>query len=85
MKDLLFIHPWISPLLDQEFSHGASALDDTSRALRLLARLKQPFGALLLEPVSRARYRRVAADSLIMVQVREEMLLSELMDGIRNG
>ncbi|KAF8555338.1 hypothetical protein OG21DRAFT_922733 [Imleria badia] len=83
MKDLLLIHPWISPLLDQEFSDGASALDDTSRALRLVARLRQPFGALLLEPLSHARYRRVAADSLIMVQVREETLLSELMDGIR--
>jgi hypothetical protein len=83
MKDLLLIHPWISPLLDQEFSHGAATLDDTSRVLRLVARLRQPFGALLLEPLSRARYRRVAADSLIMVQVREETSLTELMDGIR--
>ena len=83
MKDLLLIHPWIGPLLDQEFSDGASALDDTSRALRLLARLRQPFGALLLDPVSRARYRRVAADSLILVQVHEETTLTELMEGIR--
>lgn len=84
MKGLLLVHPWISPLLDQEFSRGAAALDDTSQALRHLARLRQPFGALLLEPLSRARYRRVAADCLIIVQVRSEASLTELMGGIRS-
>ena len=81
--DLLFIHPWISPILDQEFSRGAATPDQTTRALRLIARLRQPFGALLLEPVSRTRYRRVAADCLIMAQVREETSLTELIDGVR--
>ena len=83
MKDLILIHPWISSLLDQEFSHGAAGLDQTTRALRLVARLRQPFGALLLQPVSRMRYRRVAADCLIMVRVREEASLTELIGGIR--
>ena len=83
MEDLLLIHPWIGPILDQEYSHGAGALDEITRALRLTARLRQPFGALLLEPVGRARYRRVAADCLIMVQVREETSLTELIGGIR--
>ena len=83
MKDLILIHPWISSLLDQEFSHGAAGLDQTTRALRLVARLRQPFGALLLQPVSRTRYRRVAADCLIMVRVREETSLTELIEGIR--
>ena len=83
MKDLLLIHPWISPLLDQEFSHGAAILDDTSRVLRLAARFRQPFGALLLAPLARVQYRRVATDSLIMVRVREEVSLTELIDGIR--
>ena len=83
-KDLVLVHPWISPLLDQEFSQGAAALDQTTRALRLVARLRQPFGALLLAPVSRTRYRRVAADCLIMAQVQEETSLTELIDGIRS-
>ena len=83
MKDLVLIHPWIGPILDQEYSHGAGAFDEITRALRLVARLRQPFGGLLLEPVARARYRRVAADCLIMVQVREETSLTELIEGIR--
>ena len=78
----LLIHPWIGPILDQEFLHGASELDETTRALRLVARLRQSFGALWLQPVARARYRRVAADCLIMVQVLEEASLTELIDGI---
>ena len=82
MVDLLFIHPWISSILDQEFSRGVAPPDQATRVLRLVARLRQPFGALLLEPVSRMRYRRVAADCLIMAQVREEMSLTELIDGI---
>ena len=81
-KDLLLIHPWISSILNQEFSYGSAALDRTTRALRLIARLRQPFGALLLETVGHARYRRIAADCLIMAQVREETSLTELIDGI---
>ena len=83
MKDLVLIHPWISSLFDQEFSRGVAALHNTMRALRLVARLRQPFGALLLAPLSRVQYRRVATDSLIMVQVREETSLTELTEGIR--
>ena len=82
MQGLLLIHPWISSLLNQEFSYNSAALDRTTRALRLIARLRQPFGALLLEPVAHARYRRVAADCLIMAQVREGTPLTELIDGI---
>ena len=82
MKDLLLIHPWIVPILDQEYSHGAGAFDEITRALRLIARLRQPFGALLLEPVVRARYRHVASDCLIMVQAREETSLTESIGGI---
>ena len=83
MKNLVLIHPWIGPILDQEYSHGAGAFDEMTRALRLIARLRQPFGALLLEPVARARYRRIATDCLIMVQVREETSLTELIRSIR--
>ncbi|KAF8545902.1 hypothetical protein OG21DRAFT_1451345 [Imleria badia] len=82
IEDYFLIHPWISPLLDQDFSRRTAGLDDTTRALRLVARLRQPFGALLLTPLSRVQYRRVATDSLIMVRVREETSLTELVDGI---
>ncbi|KAI9571633.1 hypothetical protein HD554DRAFT_2302552 [Boletus coccyginus] len=83
MDGLLLIHPWISPLLDQDFSCGASRFDHATRALRLFVRLRQSFGALLLAPLGRVQYRRVATDSLIMVRIREETSLAELTDGIR--
>ena len=79
VEDYALIDPWISPLLDQDFSRCAA---DTTRALRLVARLMQPFGALLLTPLSRVQYKRVATDCLIMVRVGEETSLSELIDGI---
>jgi hypothetical protein len=82
MEDFFLIHPWISPLLDQDSSHRTAGFDDTTRALRLVVRLMQPFGALLLTRLSRVQYRRVATDSLIMVKVREEASLTELIDGI---
>jgi hypothetical protein len=83
MHGLVLIHPWISPLLDRDFSGGAAQFDLTMRALRLVVRLKQPFGALLLALEGRALYKRVATDSLIKVQIREETALEELMDSIR--
>jgi len=79
---LMLIHPWISPLLDQDFSRGVAQFDLATRALRLVARLRQPFGALLLATLAREQYRRVATDSLITVRVREETSLTELIDGI---
>ena len=82
MKDLYLVHPWIRPLLDQEFLDGAATLDKTTQALRFAARLRQPFGALLFQPLSRVEYKRVAADSLIMVQIREEIPLTDLIDNI---
>ena len=83
MNDLYLVHPWIRPLLDQEFSYGAAALDETTQALHFIVRLRQPFGALLFEPVSRVEYRRVAADSLIMVQICEDAPLTDLIDNVR--
>ncbi|KAG6375599.1 hypothetical protein JVT61DRAFT_3164 [Boletus reticuloceps] len=82
IEHCLFIHPWISPLLDQDFSRRPAGLDDTTRALRLVARLRQPFCPLLLRPLSRVQYKRVATDCLVMARVREEISLTELMDGI---
>ena len=84
MKYLYVVHPWIHPLLDQdeEFSHDVREVDETS-ALRLLARLRQPFGALLFERVSRLDHKRVAADSLIMTRICDDIPLSDLIGSIR--
>ena len=57
------------------------------RALQVIARLRQPFGALLLTPNTGhvAAYRRVAAESLIIVQVEDitPALLNKLVESIR--
>jgi len=83
MEGLVFIHPWISPLIDEDFSGITSRFDLAVRALRLVVRLGQPFGALLLASQSRVQYKRVATDSFIKVQIRAETPLEELMDSIR--
>ena len=57
------------------------------RVLEFTARLRQPFGALLLTPTRRNmdEYRRVAAESLITVQVEEMTpeILDKLIDSVR--
>ena len=83
MNGLCLVHPWIHSLLDQEFARGSTRLDLTTQALQLIARLQQPFGALLFEQVSRTEYKRVAADSLIMVQFHKEVSFTDLMNNIR--
>ena len=83
-KGLSLVHPWIRLVLHQEsFSHGAGSLDQTTQALRFIARLRQSFGALLFQSLSHVEYRRVAADSLIMTRIYEEVSLTELINGIR--
>ena len=57
------------------------------RALQVIARLRQPFGALFLtpHPGNVAAYRRVAAESLITIQVEEitPTMLDKLINSIR--
>ncbi|KAG8214921.1 hypothetical protein J3R82DRAFT_10108 [Butyriboletus roseoflavus] len=60
-----------------------SPLDKTTRALRLFARLRQPFGALLLAPHSPREYKRVATDNPIVVRIRKEVSPHYLADKIR--
>ncbi|KAF8555612.1 hypothetical protein OG21DRAFT_1483751 [Imleria badia] len=64
-----------------------SPMDKQMLALRVIARLRQPFGALLLTPSlgNVAAYRRVASESLITVQVEEitPTIFDKLIDGIR--
>ena len=64
-----------------------SQTDKQMRVLQVIARLMQPFGALLLTPhrSNVAAYRRVATESLITVQVAEitPMMLNSLADSVR--
>jgi len=80
---VVLVHPWISLLLDEDFLGDDPLFDLDVRVLRLVVRLRQPFGALLLASQGRVRYRRVATDSFIKVQIRAETPLEELMDNIR--
>ncbi|KAG6375218.1 hypothetical protein JVT61DRAFT_3431 [Boletus reticuloceps] len=64
-------------------------VDRETRARELVARLRQPFGALLLTVDSTGRrdgavdYKRVAADSLITVQLQESVSLADILDNVR--
>ena len=62
-------------------------MDKEMRARRLVARLRQPFGALLVTLAATGRraadYRRVAADCLIRVQIQEHIPLADLLDNVR--
>ncbi|KAF8129771.1 hypothetical protein EV363DRAFT_1336453 [Boletus edulis] len=58
-----------------------------TRARRLVARLRQPFGALLFTLASTDRratdYRRVAADSMITVRFQDNVSLANILDNVR--
>jgi hypothetical protein len=64
-----------------------SPTDKQMRGLQVIARLRQPFGPLLLTPNLHniAAYRRVAAESLITVQVEEitPTILDKLASSVR--
>jgi len=83
MEGLVLIHPWISPLIDEGFAGITPRFDLATRTLRLVVRLRQPFGALLLASQSRVQCKRVATDSFIKVHIQAETPLEELMDSIR--
>ena len=64
-----------------------SPVDKRMRVLQFITRLRQPFGALLLTPIRRnvEEYRRISAESLITVQVKEitPAILERLVHGVR--
>ena len=74
----------ITPLLPPS---TMSPSEKQTRVLQFIARLRQPFGALLLTPTRRnmEEYRRVAAESLITVQVKEitPEILEKLINNVR--
>ncbi|KAG1798292.1 uncharacterized protein BJ212DRAFT_1374435 [Suillus subaureus] len=55
-------------------------VDLESRALRLLVRLGQPFGAFLLARQRGGEYRRVASDRDIIAQVKDMASVGDLID-----
>lgn len=75
----------ISPVTDEDDDDTEATLRyKQTRALRLIARLRQPFGALLLARNSnRVEYRRVAADSKITAQVQKNVNLTLLSKDVR--
>lgn len=79
-RNMILVHPWFKCLLDPGISLSESARRES--ALRLLASLRQPFGALLLNWTTRD-YERIAADQLIKVQIREEVTAEQLLENIR--
>ena len=69
------------------FPDPSITMDKQMRARRLVAYLRQPFGALLLTPASKGEqmvdYKRVAADSLITVRIRESVSLANILSNVR--
>jgi hypothetical protein len=61
-------------------------MDRETRARRLVTRLRQPFGALLVTLASTGRrtvdYKRVAADGMITVQFQDNVSLADLLDNV---
>ncbi|KAG1816454.1 uncharacterized protein BJ212DRAFT_1354833 [Suillus subaureus] len=55
-------------------------VDLESRALRLLVRLGQPFGAFLLAQQRSGEYKRIASDHDIIGQVNDVRSVGDLMD-----
>ena len=64
---------------------SVTQIDKQVRAMRFVARLRQPFGALLFTPTRQnvAEYRRVASESMITVRVQEDPPLNVLMENVR--
>ncbi|KAF8451904.1 hypothetical protein L210DRAFT_1060427 [Boletus edulis BED1] len=62
-------------------------LDRETGARRLVARLKQSFGALLFSPASTGRrtmdYRRVAADGMMTVRFQDNVSLADILNNVR--
>ncbi|KAF8547486.1 hypothetical protein OG21DRAFT_1450227 [Imleria badia] len=79
--------PFAEPELPSQPARARTiSMDRETRARRLVAHLRQPFGALLVTLVSaggRADYKRVAADSLITVQFQENVSLVDILDNVR--
>ncbi|KAG1747253.1 uncharacterized protein EDB91DRAFT_1345292 [Suillus paluster] len=81
---------WSEPESPLDDSPGGSLieeeLDDSeshSRALRLMVRLGQPFGAFLLTRQPNGEYTRIASDYSIIAQVKDVTSIPNIMSGVR--
>ncbi|KAN0082753.1 hypothetical protein V8E55_008548 [Tylopilus felleus] len=65
-------------------SHTAAPMNKEMQARWLVARLRQPFGALLVAAAGQRSvdYMRVAADSSIMVQIRDNVPLTDILGNV---
>ena len=86
IEDSSSLHESESPSLPAPVRMVPMDTQRETRARRLVARLRQPFGALLVTLASTGRrvvdYRRVAADSMITVQLQENVSLTDLLDNV---
>ena len=83
-RPLPAIPPQYSDVASLRPPSSLSPRDKEMQALRLVARLRQPFGALLLTPNLGNAYSRIAVESLITVQVEgiTPTILNKLVDGV---
>ncbi|KAG1731981.1 uncharacterized protein EDB91DRAFT_1152702 [Suillus paluster] len=61
-------------------AYAPADLESHARASRLIARLGQPFGALLLAQQRVGEYRRIASDNNIIAQVKDVTSVRDMMD-----
>ncbi|KAG2141379.1 uncharacterized protein EDB93DRAFT_630557 [Suillus bovinus] len=87
-QTFVLVRPWNRSLL--ELPDFTNLLDDMESeqemadlALRLLVRLGQPFGALLLARQRGGEFNRIASDRDIIAQVKDVSSVRDLMDSIR--
>jgi hypothetical protein len=78
------VEDWSLPRLHESpvgsFEEDGSADGSYSRALQLIARLGQPFGAFLLAQQQGGEYRRIASEQNIMAQVKDTTAVHDMMD-----
>lgn len=67
------------PSLPHNLPLSSPQMDTALKASRLAVRFRQPLGALLLLALGRGQYRRVATDHDIIIRVREEISLDDMI------
>ncbi|KAG0696886.1 kinase-like domain-containing protein [Suillus ampliporus] len=83
LDDVQSMEDWSEPESPSEESLGGDPGKDSesqSQALRLIVRLGQPFGAILLAQQRGGEYKRVAPDSNIIAQVKDAASVHGMMD-----
>jgi len=74
--------PPVSPLHDSPVvslgEDGPFGSGSYSRALQLIVRLGQPFGALLLEQQKGGEYKRIASDQTIIAQLKDMTVVRDM-------